>query len=643
MKNTSRQPTRKTVIRSLIRQHVVKLNKFLHNKETPYDDFILYAVPDDNCNGNTVTLRVDSAFFVARETWVALMIQRNPYLISRKDCAELLCMDDTIQIDIHAIMNVPEEPIQQPITVTNPLNNRTSSLSVSTSAYGNSYLDRHSETLIRVMRRKHSIYIETPYKLFSLVRYIKEGGLSERTHQNDERMRVYLKLVIDYSLITANFSNPEHRLILENKLLTYYNSVVMNNNETAIHVEQPQLFFDFMLNAILKETTVVPISIDYFDVTSIRYQYRNQAKWPLSMQCIEWELFRLKRAKEPIDLQEFQLIVDEFLDLLKASPLNLPEPEWILYYMDKPNLMWREDGVKSVFIIRFEWLPYLNLSLPISERLHKGEIQLNTEEFHDYFLPCLYRFLLIDSFRFLWMARLTYRDDTFVESLNLVAYDNFINPLPMSNADARALLEYSKTTLSNLESPITKTLIKREALIPKRNTILSSTISVEEAALLSHEIDIEELNEYLPACLKPIMKKKVHLVNMDRVAAVSYLLDMGYEATDAPRLLNGNDKNEIVAQFKSRLKWSKNTEKRDPTKLVSLCCNAWFSIDGSRGNTIRCPYEKAANGDKRKPKGTLLDEEKRAYRTQCSVSLGPNAERISHPLDYVKYKLRDMS
>lgn len=643
-----RQPKRKAIIRSLIRKHTRLLNQHIHSNEIPLDrdDFILYAVPDKNCSDTTVFLLVNDAFFTAVERWVGLIIRNKPYLISRIDCTALRRTDNKIEIDIHSIMNIPEEEEDEMVVDTvSDLTRSTGSLTSSLqSSYANqnSFVAHHNDTLIRPMRKKYSILVDTPYQLFSPARHIKEGGLAEPTYQNDDKMLRYIKCVIDYALIAPHFVNTEHRFILENKHLAYYNNVLVCNNE---HAMQPPLFFEFMLNVILRETHVVPLRIDYFDTTSIRYEYRSLIKWPLMDECIEWELFRFRRSRDTFEPSEFQQLIDDFLQLIQSGPSVqcLPLPEWT-YYRITGNCYW--DG----FTIRFEWIPLLvtsGFSTAIHERIHNGIITLSREEFNDYFLPCLYRVLLTDSFRYLWMLRLTFRDDPFTQSLSNIAYDNFDNvPLPsLVETEPRFLLAYVNTgELGALESPITKILAKRELLMPRRTNQTSFILTREQAEEVSVEVDIEELNDYLPLCLKPFLKKKVHLQNMDRVSAVSYLIDMGYQMNDVPRLLNDNGKQEIVSHYRSLMKRRNDPRKVKPGALTSLCCNAWFTIDGSKGHTIRCPYEKKANGNQRKTKEELTDEEKKGYRAECAATLGPtNGNRIGHPIEYVRHKIREMS
>lgn len=614
---------------------------------------------DTSYDTETVVLAVDEAFFTAKERWVALIIKDKPYLINRRDCAALQHVDNTIHLNLHTIMNIPEgcngddnqEDDQEDDAMELSLTKSSGAgihLSASSGAVSSTaWIERHNETIIHPLRRKHAILVETPYRLLSLVRHIKEGGIKEEHYRMDHEMSQYLKMVIDYALIGLNFNNNEHRLVLENKLLAHYNNTVTRNDENVMLIEQPHLFFVFLLNVILCETVVLPITTPYFDNTSIRYQYDNQIMPRLTDACVSWELFKLRRNKDNIAIDQYQCLIDEFLELTSSvSPSLVPKPTWTKYVVDSTNPREFWWSTPELFLVRFEWLPSLiadGMHPSLSDRLRNGNLWLSVHEFHDYFLPRLYRNLLIDSFRHIWMCRFAYRDDKFIRSLTLIEQENFneqiYQHLPPHDARARAIFDYSNDKLGIIQSPITKILNKRDALMPNRGDTLSfggaTQMTSSEAGLLSQEIDIEELNHYLPPCMKPLMKKNTHLGWMDRVTTVSYLADMGYSMQDSIRLLSGCEKNDIKGHYTSQQK-RKNDKKYDPTQLHSLCCNAIMSIDGSRGHKIRCPYEEAANGTIRKKKTDYASDEKARYRRQCADSIGSNVARIASPLDYIK-------
>ena len=655
-----RRPTHRTMIRNVVRTHVIKLNKYLYNRETETDDFILYGIRDDDCRVDAVILHVDDDFFRTPQTWVALMIHRKPYLISREDCTALERIDDTLYVDLRRIINIPFVENSEMVIDTD-IGSSLSSSTMSTSTKTktptqSSFYERYNETVIRPMRRKHAIFVDTQYQLFSLARHINDGGIREALYQTDQDMTQYLKTVIDYALIGANFPNKEHRLILENKLLTHYNNVLMQNNETSL-VQQHNVFLDFMLNIIICETAVMPMDVAYFDETSIRYQYCTQIKCKMMNECIAWEIFKLKRSRVRFTVNHYQRLIDEYLTFIdtiipSASSL-IPRPEWTRYSInrDTPNLFWHTEKYDQ-FSIRFEWLPALikeGLSSSqsiVSDRLRNGFVWLNTNEFHDYFLPCLYRNLLTDSYRHIWMCRLSYREDKFVQSLVNIEQENFRaliwQSLPsVDNTHSKTLLEYSNVSLIHITSPITRKLAKRERIMPRRNNNTNNsnnnTSTSQSAACISPEIDIEEINQYMPPCIKSIIKKGVKLPFMDRVTAVTYLVDMNYSKNDIVCLLDGTDKRDIIGHFMSETK----KKQKEPDRLSSLCCNALIAVDGSMGHTARCPYEEHVNGDKRRKKTEYTYDEKLSYRSQCGASLGPNNKQVSHPIDYIRHKIND--
>ena len=648
-----RRPTHRAVVRTLVRSHVARLNTCIYGTQvaTEGDDFVLYFIHDNDCDGTIVTLHINDEFIAAPQRWVALLIQRKPYLISRAECLTKQNIDNTVQLDLRRIINIPvgEEddgnapPLRQ-TSLSQPLGGTQGMFTTTVTTSGSSFRERNNEILVRRMRRKHTIYVETTYQPFSLARHIKTGGLGDDEELSTDMLQ-YLKIVIDYALIAPNFANPEHRLIMENKLLS-----VCHNDANIMLPLQHLALVDFLLNVILCETDVPPLNIAYLEGTGIRYQFDSHIRWRLLDECVAWEVFKLRRNRDRHTLTHYHTLIAEFLELTHATTALIPLPAWTSYCIDEttPHQYWAHDDEDRI-VVRFEWLPALVLegipaTISVTDRLVNGFVWLNATEFHDYFVPCLYRRLLADSFRYIWMLRLADRQSRVSQLVASVSQSNFrthIWPhLPV--LDSRTLYEYSKAHIGHIVSPITKKLAKRERMTPKHaSNGGNQPFTYQEAARIATDVDIEEVNRYMPPCIKPFIKKGVKLGYMDRVTAVTYLGDMGYGRGETVRLLNGNDKHDITGVYDSYT--TKKQRPENAEKLLSLYCGALIAIDGSFGHAIRCPYEELENGAKRKPKEAYTADEKRIYRLKCTETLGPNAKTtcITSPIDYVRHKMKN--
>jgi hypothetical protein len=135
---------------------------------------------------------------------------------------------------------------------------------------------------------------------------------------------------------------------------------------------------------------------------------------------------------------------------------------------------------------------------------------------------------------------------------------------------------------------------------------------------------IEDLNQYLPDCLKLIIKKR-KLINRDRCDATAYLYDMKYDQEDIMEFYGEtNDEREFKSNFiscgKQLLKGSNNNNRR----FMSMSCETMMN-----GNYLRtgaeelcCPHRKSTNDNNE-------------ARKACFSTLVKPPIYFYHPVDYV--------
>jgi hypothetical protein len=134
---------------------------------------------------------------------------------------------------------------------------------------------------------------------------------------------------------------------------------------------------------------------------------------------------------------------------------------------------------------------------------------------------------------------------------------------------------------------------------------------------------IEDLNQYLPDCLKLIIKKR-KLINRDRCDATAYLYDMKYDQEDIMEFYGEtNDEREFKSNFiscgKQLLKGSNNNR-----RFMSMSCETMMN-----GNYLRtgaeelcCPHRKSTNDNNE-------------ARKACFSTLVKPPIYFYHPVDYV--------
>lgn len=616
MEKTPVMTHKQSKIVSSVRKHVKMLNDRGVQTQTPLsdscnmdvdeDDFVLYIDTNLDIQYGSVVFPITE--LIDPETtsrrWLAFIIKDKPYLVSRQECMSYKNINDCVIIDPTRIMNIPMGPtvIASATIVTTTANNLSVSrnqLKTSSTTIGSNREERTDEEILHKMRIKYSInrLLVQPYSLYY--------PMSDLPYYDNDDVIAYAKQVCDYALITRHFKSDVHRLLL-------YNKLIVNYNQSPIVEKGHGPMIRFMCLMISESESFAPT---YFESTDIKYQHISRVSCPMLDMCVAWEVLKLRRSGlTGPELDNYQTMVDGYIALSDEFRL----PEWTLYSVDQHSLFWRltDDGN---YAIRFEWLSKMTNTLP-RRNIKEGLITLTRIEFYDVFLPLFYTQLLTDTFRFIIMSNSRIPPQPSEETI--------LKPLPSTDVcktNERWLINYVHEHL-NPTSFVLRKIKQRDSHINNNKT---SYLPPKSTLPISQLVDIEDLHDYLPPCLKPVLKKGVHLKNDDRRLMVNYLVDMQYPLEDALELLSKCDAGDVTNLYNASKK--KNYD--------SFYCGGIINIDANRfGTTTRCKYEQSCNGEKRR--NNHSDDEKFSFRRQCTASLNIGSiQAIKHPSDYIRHKL----
>lgn len=673
---------------------------FSSNEVKKKDDFIILKEqkPKYGCY-----IDINMSDFIAIETtWIAIYTGKNLYLTNKQECEECDTINECIRINVKNIKNIPlpsssndlklKKKYDQPVRVS-------PSSYYSKSNYN--YNEKANDTILNKTIIKYKERVYTGYKLFSLHDYIQEQQQQNscKTYKKQQEMtytmnydsiKKYLHCICDYSLIHLYFVNKDHRFSLENKLLAYYrdHKVIVNKKITKIgegdnekikeeEEEENQISNHFqmvkcMLNIIQCETSDSLSHKEILDSSNIKYHFMGNIKCKLLDECIGWETFRFKRNSITLDIEKFKEVIYKHTTLIcnYSSEYPFPIPTWIGYTIDN-KVYWEENDNDNIltYNIRFEWIPFLlqylstshgqifnsNISIETLKNINvtNGVVSLSKDIFIGIFVPYLYRQTLIDTFELLIICNIQNIGETdkpikflFLCNTDRWFKDEIYNHFPTNekyynhnrSVYKTSLYDYSISHL-NICSPVIRKLMNLDNYLNKQIQYEEISSSHE---VVSKVVDIEDLNKYLPPCMKNIIKKNTYLKYMDRLTAVNYLMDMGYSKEDIVNFFDENNQDAIKAIYNSSL-YKKH---KDHIDVLSLCCSAVIVLDGAKGNTSRCIYEQQINGSNRKNKLSYTDKEKNEIqstcKTQCKSTLKSNNTfiRLNHPIDYIKCKIQ---
>lgn len=679
--------------------------------------------------------------------WLVLYLNDALYLVDRADCGpptttsvvsssssarqHRKIVDGFLLLELQELIQLPSVMESTTTTEENSSDQltHTDNIIIDTRRERHPYVQNHYQThryddlVMEKTAMKYQTRTLIPYTLFSLPQYLSyedaDGKLDREEDDSDDdyvrrdTVSEYMHYIYDYALIYSHFKNADHRVLLENKLLTYYQT-----HAGRVDDSPHTLMVHCMLNmAHCESPDSQPIAL--FDKSpSVRYATLQDIRCRALDECVSWELFRLRRASEAIPTVKFVDLVQHHRRYMceMRQEYDVPLPVWLSYTLTnhaKQQVFWistpltgsssssssrstqRESD--STYAVAFEWGPLLyemaassQVAIAINATcggggggggttgitfIH-GRITLSYTVFRDVFLPLLYRQTLTDSFglavllRCQIAAHLTrslfkpwrmygwFRDEI---------YTRLPNPMcVLSGASGSTTQWSSRGSLQsitsrgyanemyqycmdhhNLDSPVLRKLTRRDNYMqlddnPDNKQRQAMSDGPPPMHTISHLIDIEDLADRLPLCIAGILTPGKYLRHRDRLAAVSYLIDMGYQMEQVLTYLRANKRDEITALYKSQV----IKKRKEPNGSVSLGCNGQFSLDMAYGNTTRCPYEARCNGAEKKRRDDYGDVKERMkvygeFKSACTRSLElDETSRINHPIDYIHYKLK---
>lgn len=267
----------------------------------------------------------------------------------------------------------------------------------------------------------------------------------------------------------------------------------------------------------------------------------------------------------------------------------------------------------------------------------RGSISISHKQLQQHLLPCVYRLMLRDLLQLLrveaqftqsWTARQLWDRDCawYWQSAHT------LQPLVAYKAgEWETLVRFSREQAQH-SSPVMRALLVQERLEEERRAALrtgqGSAQRVCEAVP-----DIEELSKHAPPCMQRVLRQP-WCKNDDRFNLVGWLYDAGYGPGQVVGYLCRHGAEEGQRETVKSLYQScvnRPTHKRHKAGRVSTTCGRVIDGEYGAGNVLRCPYEEARNGERRRKHNAL---EKSAYGAECGQACG--LSEVRHPLDFLE-------
>ena len=710
----------------------------LNNTDTAKGGDCFVVLKNPVCRFNTVSL--DHAALAALDAgvrWLVLYLNDALYLVDRAECGPMASVaivtqsarqhrkivDGFLLLELKELIQLP--PVEE-VEEGEGIRCSPDNIIIDTKRERHPYVQNHYQThryddlVMEKTAQKYQTRTLIPYTLFSLPQYLSYegggcggGGGIDDDDDNDyvrrDTVSEYMHYIYDYALIYSHFKNADHRILLENKLLFHY----QRHGSEQLDDESPHtLMVHCMLNMAHCESPDTQPVYPFDKSSDVRHCAVQDVRCRALDECVAWELFKLRRASQPIGSAKFVDLVQRHRRYMceMRQEYDVPLPVWLSYTLtDHANqpVFWIATALNSdnnnnntrresdsTYAVAFEWGPLLyemaasnhcvtvinaagSLGANAGITFVRGRITLSYAVFSGVFLPLLYRQTLIDSFRLAvvlrcqvapHLTRSLFKSWRMYDWFRSDIHDQLPNPGGLLSGTTAVWSSHDSLQSTtrrgyanemyqyclahhNLDSPVLRKLTRRDNYMQLDDPVSSIGTKPEGQVppppmhnTVSHLIDIEDLGPHLPPCIAGIIASGRYLRHMDRLAAVSYLIDMGYQLEQIRTHLRANKRDEITALYKSQL-----IKKRGaPDAPVSLNCNGQFSLDMVYGSTTRCPYETRCNGAEKKKRAEYGDVKTRmqtygGFKAECAGTFGPmmgGTPRINHPIDYVHQKLK---
>jgi hypothetical protein len=330
------------------------------------------------------------------------------------------------------------------------------------------------------------------------------------------------------------------------------------------------------------------------------------------------------------------------MSCIEAVCRKWPHGHWHQFRIN--DLYWYHHTDENKYTVSSMWLFEKEFSTHVKQaRFDRGVAQLDECLFAQSFLPALYRHVLQDLVYFMVdVCRNSRTIDAYYggrQTKRREAMDQYHwHLMPHFARTVDEMYHFNVTVAQNYMSPVMDRLLTHFSQKDcKEMTKLKYGVPI--AHLPASYVELEDLfknpDQLMPPCLSRVMQREWYK-NWDRFNLIPFLIDMGYD--DRDKLVNVmcrhrdniDNRREITNVYDPAMK-KKNTQR----KLISVPCGTIINSLYEEGNVLRCPYEEAKNGDKRRKNHTA--KEKAVFTTQCACSLGAPVN-IQYPMDYINQK-----
>lgn len=492
----------------------------------------------------------------------------------------------------------------------------------------------------------------------------EESSINEE-ERRDERapyLSYYVQLTIDVCLFQRCFAK---HLALKKKLLLYYQAHIKQH-----HQDMMFLFIAQMIQRSSKQKTYQTqqhrkeVNLGETLVTQLECEWRRE--W------LATELFLFHACQWHSVLRDSGERIKEHVALMRARIPEIFWPSWYAYEDDR-GLYWYEDASTGTIKVKAEWLYQEEFSAILAVMpLKQGYTHLTQEAFTRLFMPCLYRLLLEDCLRYLFLVYHGAHDDYGVERYDLERLREFYCYSELECHEVLQALQKFKLTnavglydcaaeIGNISSPVLRKWAKTQpAFDLSRGDGVGNgddrRIAWRYRAVQRDAMpDIEDLvctERTLPACMRQVMLRATpfKMGNNDRINLMRLLIELGYTCDEAvgffaKRAAANHEHAKYVEDMTNTYNYFAKLHRTETALTGSQChsfgCSSLINVRPDTKNSFTCPY--AQRERLRDPSKTRFEwQEKMPLINECAATLShalEQGEYLQHPVQYVLHQL----
>lgn len=493
----------------------------------------------------------------------------------------------------------------------------------------------------------------------------KDNNEEEETSTSEEEERTsylenYVQFTIDVCLFQRCFVK---QTALKKKMMLYYQRMIAGHHHDVMF-----LFIAQMVQRSSKQKTYQAHMHHKEANLGETLAHLIEADWHREWLAAELFLFHACQWHSVLQASGNERL-REHVAFMRA---RVPEVFWSNWYAYEENSVYWRLEENGLFRVKAEWLYQEEFAAIVaSQPFIRGFAYLTSEIFTRLFMPTVYRLLMEDTFRYLFLVyqkgsefclergdidalRVSYR----YSEADCYDVHEALKKFKLTNALG---LYDCVASAGNISTPVIRKWFKTRPefdLSSKRGDMAIDGDARRIAYQYKQPIretmpDIEDLVNALPACMRQSMVTRAtpfKMGNTDRVNLMRPMIDLGYGREEAVgyfarRAAPNNEYAPYVSDMNTTYDYFAGIHHTQAALTGINCqsfgCTSLINVRPDNKNGFTCFY--AQRERLKEPGKTRFDwEDKKRFMNECAATLNrplPDGVYLQHPVQYVLHQL----